>query len=90
MVGYAGELVKWNGISWESSPAIGSGITDSRGVLQSLSLKNTREPIIINFIFRLLIQSWSNIVTVQGNWISHCRIRCSSNIRISSPCCYIY
>ena len=34
MVGYASELVKWNGISWESSPVIGSGITDSTGVLQ--------------------------------------------------------
>ena len=65
MVGYAGELVKWNGISWESSPAIGSGITDSRGVLQVTFTEKYPGTYYYKFHLPAVDQSWSNIVTVQ-------------------------
>ncbi len=65
MVGYAGELVKWNGISWESSPAIGSGITDSTGVLQVTFTEKYPGTYYYKFHLPAVIQSWSNIVAVK-------------------------
>ena len=65
MVGYAGELVKWNGISWETSPVIGSGITDSTGVLQVTFTEKYPGTYYYKFHLSAVDQSWSNIVTVK-------------------------
>jgi len=65
MAGYAGELVKWNGISWESSPVIGSGISDSTGVLQVTFTEKYPGTYYYKFHLPAVVQSWSNIVTVK-------------------------
>jgi eukaryotic-like serine/threonine-protein kinase len=65
MVGYAGELVKWNGVSWESSPVIESGITDSAGVLQVTFTEIYPGTYYYKFHLPAVVQSWSNIVTVK-------------------------
>ena len=65
MVGYPGELVKWNGISWETSPVIGSGITDSTGLLQITFTEKYPGTYYYKFHLSAVDQSWSNIVTVK-------------------------
>jgi len=65
VAGYAGELVKWNGISWESSPVIGSGITDSTGVLQVTFTEKYPGTYYYKFHLPAVVQSWSNIVSVK-------------------------
>ena len=67
MTGVLGELVKWNGISWESSPVIGSGISDSTGTVQVTFTE--KYPGTFEYKFHVG-QAWSNIITSKGNCIS--------------------
>ena len=64
MAGYPSELVKWNGDSWETSPAVGSGIVDSTG--RVFVTFTEKEPGTYFYKFHLpsLAQSWSNSRTV--------------------------
>jgi len=62
MVGVLGELVKWNGISWDSSPVIGSGITDSTGTVRVTFTE--KYPGTFEYKFHIGGQAWSNLITV--------------------------
>ena len=62
MAGYVSELVKWNGISWETSPVLGSGITDSTGVVQITFTE--KYPGTFKYKFHIG-QAWSNLMGVK-------------------------
>jgi len=58
-----GKLIKWNGINWETSPVIGSGITNSTGILQITFTE--KYPGTFDYKFHLEGGAWSNTQTVK-------------------------
>jgi PKD repeat protein len=83
-VGYVSELVKWNNVSWETSPVVGSGITDSTGWVYITITEKYSGTYYYKFYFDH--SSWSNLVTVIVQSPDEIKISYSPNpVTINTP-----
>ena len=64
MVGYQSDLVKWDGNSWETSPVVGSCVSDSTGQVSITFIEKNPGTYYYKFHLPAASQPWFNTITV--------------------------